>query len=267
MCYDHSSQYILAHQASSRATLLEPVLLAALTNLQFEGQYMIQVGFNETSLREGMLVEEIYLLLDGELQTSEDHICTTLGPVFAPFPGIVYTRLETYHVPIDLPPQDSVRRLLELGGKVRTVRNAGNASGSGGAGSSSTPHSEDSGHDNQKQSSGQNIHKQGRQMEGGREPSDEGDSSSDDDDDDKGKGRDLGARRKGKEPGRATRLINIPFYSSLSIGGIDDSRQVTAAAIIDITVRFFSPRFKLVQEPTAFSPCPLGPRKSEIPPR
>ena len=52
---------------------------------------MIQVGFNETSLREGMLVEEIYLLLDGELRTSEDHICTTLGPVFAPFPGIVYS--------------------------------------------------------------------------------------------------------------------------------------------------------------------------------
>ena len=235
MCYDHSSQYILAHQASSHATLLEPVLLTALINLQFEGQYMIQVGFNETSLREGMLVEEIYLLLDGELRTPEDHICTTLGPVFAPFPGIVYTRLETYYVPIDLPPQDSVRRLLELGGKVRVVRNAGNASGSGGAGSSSTPRLKN--YYNQKQSSWQNTHKQGRQMEGGREPGDEGDSSSDEyDNDSKGKGRDFGVGRKGKEPDHGPRLIKIPLDSTLSIEGIDGFHEVNAVAIIDITV-------------------------------
>jgi len=247
-----SSRYILAHRASSYASLLEPVLLAALTNLQFEGHYMIQVGFNETSLREGMLIEEIYLLLDGELQSSEDYICATLGAVFALFPGIVYTPHQTYYVPIDPPPQGSVGRLLELGGKVRAVQNTGNASGSG-AGGASPPQSKGTGHDNQKKSGGQNANKQGREKEGGREPGDQGDSSSDDDDDDsKGKGRDLDAKHKGKEPGHGPGL-NISFSSSLSIKGSDGTQKVTAAANIDITVRFFV-RFGVVRESMAHLP-------------
>ena len=234
-----SSQYIVAHRASLHASLLGSVLVAALGNLQFEGQYMIQVGFNETSLRGGMLIEEIYLLLDGELQSSEDRICATLGPVFAPFPVTVYTHLQTYYVPIDPPPQGSVSRLLGLGGMVRAVQNTENMSGSGGAGSASTPRSSDTSHDNQKTSSDQKTNKQGREMEGGREPGDEGDSSSDDDDDSKGKGRDLGDKRQGKRPGHGPRLINIPLDSTLSIQvkGVADFREVTAAAGVHIAVR------------------------------
>ena len=245
MCF-HSSQHILAYQASSHATLLGPVLLTALTSLRFEGQYMIQVGFNETSLKEGMLIEEIYLLLDGDIQSSEDHICATLGDVFAPFPGIVYTPLQTHYVPIDPPRQGSISRLLELGGKFRTVQDTGHTSGSGGAGGASTSQSEGMGRDNQKTSSGQDAKKQGRQKEGGREPGDEDDSSSDDDDEDpKGKGTDLSAGRRGKKPGHTTRFIKIPFYSSLSIKGICGSQKVTAAASIDIAVRFVL-RFEIV---------------------
>ena len=241
-----SSEYILAHNASSHASLLESILLAALTNLQFEGEYMIQVGFNETSLREGMLVEEVYLLLDGELQSSEDHICAILGPVFAPYPGIVYTRLQTYYVPIDPPPQGSVGRLFELGGKVRAVQNTGNTSGIGGPGSAFTLQSEDTSHDNRGTSSGQNADKQGRQKGGGRESGDEGDSSSDDDDDDdKGKGRDLGARDKGKKPNHGPRVITIALDSTLSIKGIDGFQEVNAAAVIDITVRRWFLKFQV----------------------
>ena len=238
-----SSEYILAHNASSHASLLESILLEALTNLQFEGEYMIQVGFNETSLREGILVEEVYLLLDGELQSSEDHICAILGPVFAPYPGIVYTRLQTYYVPIDPPPQGSVGRLLELGGKVRAVQNTGNTSGSGGPGSAFTLQSEDTSHDNRGTSSGQNADKRGRQKGGGRESGDEGDSSSDDDD--KGKGRDLGARDKGKKPNHGPRVITIALDSTLSIKGIDGFQEVNAAAVIDITVRRWFLKFQV----------------------
>ena len=238
--YHRSSHCILAHHASSHASLSEPALVAVLTNLQFEGQYMMQVGFNETSLRERMLVEEIYLLLNGELASSEDHICTMLGAVFAPFPGIVYTPLRTYHVPID--PQSSVGRLLEFGD------NIGNMLGSGGAGSAFTPQLEDTSHGNQKTRGGQNTHRQGRQKEGGREPGDEGGGSSDSDDESKGKGGDLGARRKGKEPSHGPRLINIPLDSTVSIQveGIVGFQEVTAAASIYITVRFIL-RFGIVQ--------------------
>jgi len=242
-----SSQYILAHKAS----FLEPVLAKALANLQFEGEYMIQVGFNETSLQEGMLVEEIYLLLDGELQSSEDHICATLRAVFAPFPGIVYTRLQTYYVPIDPPPQGSIYLPLELGGKALAVQNIGNASGSGGAGSASTPQSEGTGHVNQKQSSGQNTQKQGRQKEGAMNQVAGAIALA----------TTMTTASKEVPPG----LLTFPC-TSLSIKGIDSSQKVTAAASIEIKVRFFS-RPKVVREPITLSPCPVGPRKSRLQPR
>jgi len=45
-------------------------------------------------LQQGMLLEEIHLLLDGNLRQREKDICKIFAPIFAPFPGVVFTPRE-----------------------------------------------------------------------------------------------------------------------------------------------------------------------------
>jgi len=99
------SRHVTADQASSHVDLLEPVVQLGLIRAAFEGQYVIQVGFNETMLQQETLLEEIHLLLDGNLRLRKKDICKIFAPIFAPFPGIVFTPGETFYIPIDPPSQ------------------------------------------------------------------------------------------------------------------------------------------------------------------
>ncbi|KAH9961171.1 hypothetical protein BGW80DRAFT_1360468 [Lactifluus volemus] len=114
--------YITAKKAYSHALRMETQLQAIFATIGFSDEYVLQVGFNETALREGLLVEEIYLSVNGDLPTFNDHtVCKAFASVFTPFPGVVYTREHIDYLPVD-PPAHRFRHLSSLGGfKVRTA--------------------------------------------------------------------------------------------------------------------------------------------------
>ena len=66
-----SARYITADEAFTLVSDLEIPLLIAFADVKFRGQYKIQLGFNESMLH-GKFVEEVYLLLDADLQVSVD---------------------------------------------------------------------------------------------------------------------------------------------------------------------------------------------------
>jgi hypothetical protein len=101
---------------------METQLQSIFATIGFGDEYVLQVGFNETALREGLLVEEIYLSVNGDLPTFNDQtVCKAFASVFAPFPGVVYTRERIDYLPVD-PPAHRFRHLSSLGGfKVRTA--------------------------------------------------------------------------------------------------------------------------------------------------
>jgi len=81
---------------------MEPLLVETLTRLQYEGRYRIQVGFNELMLEEGPRVEEIYVTLERAFYAvAASDICSAFESIFGPFPGVVRSPDETYHVPLD----------------------------------------------------------------------------------------------------------------------------------------------------------------------
>lgn len=67
-------------------------------------------------LQQGILLEEIYLLLHGNLRLEKNDLCTIFALISALFPGVVYTPGETFCVPIDPPSQRFPGRRLELQG-------------------------------------------------------------------------------------------------------------------------------------------------------
>ena len=224
------SRHVTANQVSSHVDLLEPALRVGLARVAFEGQYMIQVGFNESMLQQGTLLEEIHLLLDRDLVLREEDTCTIFAPIFAPFPGIVFTPGETFYVPIDPPLQGIPGRRLELQG---SSSKSGATAAQQGAGAS-----EGTG----KGSEHQNKKNAGKDSRSHRKtpderPNSEG-SSNGDDEDDKGKGR---SRHDPKGKGRqcGPRVINIPFQSTLlTTGPNGECDQFIISAGFDITVRF-----------------------------
>ena len=226
-------RYVTADLASSHVNLLEPFLRMGLASAAFEGQYIIQVGFNETALQQGVLLEEIHLLLDGNLRLEKNDICTIFAPTFAPFPGIIYTPGETFYVPIDPPSQGYPGRRLELQGSQSSHRNSGTTAGGQGSSGSAGKGSE-----NQNKKSAKGDTRAHRKMPG-RWP-DPGDVPSDDDDEgdsSTGKKKESGAG-KGKGRQRGPRVINIPFQSTLLTTGLDGKcDQFTMSASVDITVR------------------------------
>jgi hypothetical protein len=110
---------------------METPLKDALTNIGFSGEYILQVGFNPVALHEDLLIEEIYLSLNGDLPTLNDQVvCEAFAPIFTPFPGVVCNQEHVYYLPVDLLAHD-YPHLSSLGGfKVRTANSSTSASAS-----------------------------------------------------------------------------------------------------------------------------------------
>lgn len=233
------SRHITADDALAHVYLLEPALRVALAPTGFEGDYVIQVGFNEEMLHQGILLEEIHLLLNGTLRLTEEDIRMIFEPLFAPFPGIIYTPDETFYFSIDPPSQGIAGRRLEWEGKFRTTVD----SGKGTEGTGSSLDSEKTITSRKKTSAKDNSRAHRKASDGyGSDDGGSSDRSSDDEDhDDKGKrGVDGGPKRKGKERSHGPRAINIPFNSTLLTTGIDGEYRFTTKARVEIKVHAFS---------------------------
>jgi hypothetical protein len=81
------SPYITANGALAHALKIEKPLQDALSALGINTEYVIQVGFNKAALQMGIVLEELYLTMPTDQVLSE-----AMAGVFAPFPGMVYTR-------------------------------------------------------------------------------------------------------------------------------------------------------------------------------
>jgi len=189
---------------------------------------MIQVGFNEHVLQQRMLLEEIHLLLDGNLPLAEPEICTTPAPIFAPFPEIILIPGETFYLPVDPPSQGISKCFPELQNSYGTSGTAAQ-----GPGASGDPGKDSE--DQKKESTKDDSRSHRKTPNGTPNP---GDSSSDDEEDDKGKKKSYSGR-KGKGRQRRPRAINIPFESTLLTTGPNGNCKFTTKARIDITVRGF----------------------------
>ena len=230
------SRHVTADDALAHVYRLEPVLRAALAPTGFEGDYIIQVGFNEEMLHQGTILEEIHLLLNGTLKLPEEGIQMIFEPLFAPFPGIIYTPDETFYLPIDPPSQGIVGRRLRWEGKLRTTVD----SGQGPEGTGSSPDSEKTNVSRKKTRAMDNSRKTSDGY--GPDDGDSGDGPGEDEDDDKGKGGkglregDGGQKGTGKGRPRGPRCINIPFNSTLLTTGIDGEYRFTTRARVEIRV-------------------------------
>ena len=224
------SRHVTADQASLHVDLLEPALREGLAHAAFEGQYMIQVGFNEAMLQQGMLLEEIHLLLDGRLRLPKKEICMIFAPIFAPYPGIVFTSEKTFYLPVDPPPQGIPECCLGLQGS--SVNSSTTAQGPG---SSGNPRKDG---EDQKKTSAKDDSRAHRKMPDGGPEGDSGDNSSDDDGDgDKGNKMSYSGR-KGKGRQRGPRVVNIPFKSTLLTTGLEGNcDRFTTRAGVNIMVR------------------------------
>ena len=132
-----ATPYITANEAYSHALRMEAPLQAAFANIGFSGEYILQVGFNPVVLHEGLLIEEIYLSLNGDLPILNDQVvCEAFAPIFTPFPGVVCIQEHVYYLPVD-PLAFGYPHLSSLGGfKVRTANNSASASTSASGGGS-----------------------------------------------------------------------------------------------------------------------------------
>jgi hypothetical protein len=99
--HGHSTQCITADRALAHILSIEPTMFEALSRLRYDGHYRIQVGFNPVMLESGVLVEQIYVTLENAFckRLAKVDVCSVFAPVFAPFPGIVYTPKKEYHIP------------------------------------------------------------------------------------------------------------------------------------------------------------------------
>jgi len=227
------SRSVTADKASLHVGLFKPALREGLARASFAGQHcVIQVGFNETMLQQGTLLEEIHLLLDGNLALPEQEIYRIFAPIFAPFPAIVYTPGETFYVPTHTPSQNIPGRRIEL----RGLSSSNTSLTTQSLGSSGNP---GEGSEDQEEKSAKDDSRVHRKMQDGGGDGGSGDSSSDDDDDenDKGKKGSYGGRKR-KRKQRRPRVINIPFKAKLLTMGLDG--EFITRAGVDITVRFFS---------------------------
>jgi hypothetical protein len=107
--------YVTANNALAHALKIEEPLQLALSALHINNEYVVQVGFHKAALQKGILLEELYLTLIGDLPMLNDQaLSETMAGIFAPFPGVVYTRNQPYYIPVDLP-TDEFRFVSSLG--------------------------------------------------------------------------------------------------------------------------------------------------------
>jgi hypothetical protein len=98
--------YITANEALAHALSIEKPIQDALSALGIGNEYVIQVGFNKEALQKGIVLEELYLTLNGDLPTlNRQALSEAMTAIFSPFPGVVYTINQLYHIPIDPPTQ------------------------------------------------------------------------------------------------------------------------------------------------------------------
>ena len=225
--WSQSCHCIMAETALVHVLNFKAQLLVAFTDVGFGGEYSIQVGFNQSALHAGMLVEEISIFLDEDLQVSEDDACTAFSAVFAPFPGVVYTPGQTYSIPVDPPTGDVLRTMQDPVGRTwATAANSG-TTGSGETSRAVEANSTYGGH------ATKNKTNEKHQAGGGG-----GSGGPDDDDSDdsphgspKFPGGDL-PKGTGDQPG--VRHLNIDFSSTLSItteGGTVSHELQTASGV------------------------------------
>ena len=215
-----SVRCITADRAFSHvSTSVEGPLLEVLTRIRYQGFYRIQVGFNEAMLKEGLQVEEIYVTLDDDLGVLGDLVvCSMLGPIFAPFPGIVSTPNQVYDIPVDsLSPAMSLSKNLQSTSR-GSLNRSNNGSGKKKEGSSG----------DKDQSGWEDDEDWGN--EGGGGDAGRG-GGGDDPDSGEGGGHGKANRREGR------RVLNIPgFGSTMTIKGPKGSHQVKVTGGLDIIV-------------------------------
>ena len=237
--WSQSCHCITAETALVHVLNFETQLLAAFTDVGFGGEYRIQVGFNQSALHAGMLVEEISLFLDEDLQVSEDDACITFSAVFAPFPGVVYAPKQAYSIPVDLPIGDVLRTLQGPVAKTRATAASAN-SGSTGSGEASRGVEANSTHSGHAANNNKTMTNEKHRARGGGSG---GPDSDDDDSDDsphgspKVPGGDL-PEGAGDQPG--VRRLNINFSSTLSITIMMErtaSHELQTASRVSIEVR------------------------------
>ena len=230
-----SDRYITADEAFAFVSDLEIPLRIAFADVKFRGQYKIQVGFDESMLRQGMLVEEVYLLLDVGLQVPVHDVCNTFTAIFAPFPAIVYTPEQTYYLPVD--PQEQSGRGMKALGEFRT-RGRGSGSSGNRPGTGVAHSGKGSSNDGTNRRGNRSDRDRGieKDHKGARESEGEEDGDEDDDDKPNPGGGKTESRSLGKRARRGAQIVNIPFGSTLSIAGIDGSHRVNTVASVDIMV-------------------------------
>jgi len=97
-----AARCLTADRALLHVSQMKPLLVETLTRFQYEGRYKVQVGFNGLMLEEGLRVEEIYVTLERAFHAvAASDICSAFEPVFGPFPGVVSSPDEDYHIPVD----------------------------------------------------------------------------------------------------------------------------------------------------------------------
>ncbi|KAH9965686.1 hypothetical protein BGW80DRAFT_1563066 [Lactifluus volemus] len=213
--------YITADEAYTHALHMEAPLRATFASIGFSDEYILQAGFNEAALHESLLIEEIYLFLNGDLPALTDQaICEAFSSVFVPFPGVVCTRGHVYHLPVDPAAHGPFRHLSSLGDF-----NAGPSTSSG-AGDEGTPGRDESGNgDHRGKGKSREDRPEGRR---GKEDEEGGDDGG-------GNDPDPGVPSGGDNPRKSGIYITLKSTVSIKTGDTI-SHDVTTRADAVITV-------------------------------
>ena len=225
-----SARYVTANKAFSHiSTIMERLLLDVLTGLRYGGLYRIQVGFNGVMLKEGLQVEEIYVTLSDDFEALlEADVSSVFEPIFAPFPGILYTPNKVYYMPLqDLSSANSLSKNAQTDTPhIGSIGSHGNNRGRGGGGKGEE--SDGSGFGKGDKDKGRKDGEGGGG--GGRGGGGEGGGGGG------GGGGGNGGKGKSSCP-KGRRVLNIPgFGSTLTIKGLNGSHQVNAIGGLDVIV-------------------------------
>lgn len=219
-----SNHSITADLAFAHASSKEIEICDALRRCQYDGYYLIQVGFNTELMHMGRYEEEIYIFLE---HVVFPEIGTALSMILAPFPGILYT--PGLSTPIDpmIPssePKDLLYTLRSHSGT--SPANSGKSVPQTGPGNRSSGNQGGEGND-PRRDKGKDVNKSG----GHGPPGDNGDPDGSPD----GNGDPDGPKSGPKGPC----LISIPFRSTLFTRESQDEPSIkfVTTSHIDIKVR------------------------------
>ncbi|KAF8074722.1 hypothetical protein FPV67DRAFT_594382 [Lyophyllum atratum] len=222
--------------AFDHACSKEAEIRHALRQLQYEGSYLIQTGFNQEMLHIGQVMEEIHVFLDVNIPLSQEHILSKFEPLFSPFPGSINTPDTTCIIPTNLPQlqgwQD--RRVNYL--SKTTSAGAGGHSGSGSSSGSnvSAPAGSESGGGGGAGGGESGAFRRGRE---GNPPERAGSGNGNGEDGDGGDdGGDGGGGPGHGNADKGTRSINIPFGSRLYDKDDDGTTTFSISSGVDIKI-------------------------------